>query len=197
MYPKFSEGAEHVFASFCKVSPFTRQMDAACSCSSVQTLLLALFGFFISAQWISKRQNPLHQRWTPAQGNHSSLVHSEPSKGQTEDHRCPKVVSTLFLGKEHLQEVCLWYPHQKNNLLIVTVVAAAQADIFCSRFLLSARRFFSTHHTYDEPSPCNQGLWRPRLRCAGQARATCAALAPLPEGTTCYCAPTHILSPRT
>lgn len=88
-------------------------------------------------------------------------------------------------------------PTPKEQLAHCHCGSSIPADISHSRFLLNPRRCFPRHHPYDEPSPCNQGLCRPRLRCAGQARAPCAALAPFPEGTTCHCAPTHILCPLT
>lgn len=168
----------------CKVSLFIRWMDTACSCSSIQMLLFALFGFFISAQRVFKSQNYLGQRWTSAQKKRSSLVHSQKSKGQIKDNKCPKAVSILFSGKEYLTLTAV--PRPREQLAHHHCESSSPVDIPCSSSLLTPR-CFSQSHPNDEPrpSPCNWGLCRPRLRCAGQARALCAALASLPEGTTC------------
>ena len=71
--------------------------------------------------------------------------------------------------------------------------SSSPADVSCSSLLLKPSRCLPQSHPCDEPrpSPCSRGLCRPRVGCAGQARAPCTALAPLPEDPTCHRAPTH------
>lgn len=81
-----------------------------CSCSSMQRLLFALFGFFISAQCVFKSQNYLGQRWASAQKKHSPFVQSQKRKGQKKDNKCPKVVSICASGNITRSEICALEP---------------------------------------------------------------------------------------
>lgn len=80
-------------------------------------------------------------------------------------------------------------PRPREQLVHPHCNSSTPADISRSTFLLSPRRGFPRSHPCN--GPCNQGLGRPRLRCAGQAGALHTALASLPEDTTCHHAPTH------
>lgn len=165
-YPKFSGGTEHAFESLhletscCKVSPLTRQMDTACSCSSIQTLLFALFGFFTAAHCICESKLS-RSKVDICSEKHSSLVRSQKSEGQTKDSN----VQRWFLLCSRAKSTCRQFDcgtQTKRTTCSYPCGSSIPADTSCSSFLLSLRRCFLHSHPHNKanlhsPPPAGKG----------------------------------------